>query len=57
MLKKNNIYLLVLVLLLVLSGLRLVYRMKKINSLNNKKPEFKNITPQCANTLHQIKIY
>lgn len=48
MLKKNNIYLLVLVLLLVLSGLRFVYRMQKINSLNSKKPEFKNITPQCV---------
>ena len=47
MVKKNNMYLLVLGLLLVLAVLRLVYRMKKISSLY-KTPVFKNITPQCV---------
>lgn len=44
--KNNNMYLLVLGLLLILAVLRLVYRMKKISSLS-KGPELIVITPQC----------
>lgn len=48
MLKKNNMYLLFLGLLLVLTLIIVAYKMRKYNSLNDKSPEFKIITPQCV---------